>query len=219
MKFYTLKLDRPKWFSDPVTNGQLKVLKFFNVQIKPSLNKGKASGIIGRLFSEKSNKELWGKYVYITGDEVHDTAELKSFDMQELETVEIPKDWSPNTSSQKKRLESLIADILRDGTPFDDPVPSVIFEKKSFCFTGKFITGTRQECNDAVSELGSIPQSNVTTSTDYLIIGNEANSSWAHSNYGRKIERAMMLRMDNGKPLIISEADWVSVIQQQKEKS
>jgi len=166
MKFYTLKLDRPKWFFDPITNGQLKVLKFFNVQIMPTFNKGKASGIIGRIFSEKSNKELWGKYVYLTGDEVHDTAELKPFKIQELEAVEIPKDWRPKqgasaSSSQKKQMEALIADILRDGTPFDDPVPSVIFDKKSFCFTGKFITGTRQECNDAVAELGSIPQPNV----------------------------------------------------------
>ena len=224
MRICELKLDKPAWFYDPPTNRQIKVLKFFGVEIAPCHNKGMASGISARLFRDEENKELWEKYVYHTGDESQDSPDLAAFDREELRTVVIPDDWNPKRASgisngRQARLREMIADMMREGSPFDDPIPVISFDGTSFAFTGKFSSGTRPECQEAVQSFGGIGQSNVNRATDYLIIGSEGSGNWAEGSHGRKIEKAMMLRMDTGKPVIVSEADWLNAIQNQKSKS
>ena len=80
MKIYHLKLEKPHWFYDPATNRQLKVIKFFKGSAPQDVCKGVASGIIGRIFSNPNNKELWEKYLYVTGDELGDTQELEPYE-------------------------------------------------------------------------------------------------------------------------------------------
>lgn len=221
MRIYELKLDKPKWFFDPPTNRQVKLLRFFGTEITPDLTKGRASGIIARLFRSEENKELWEKYIYHTGDESQDTPDLQPYDLTELQAVVVPDDWKPKRatgiqSKRKERLREMIADMLREGSPFDDPVPEIGFSGTAFVFTGKFSSGTRKECQDAVRELGAEGQSSVNRSTDYLVIGNEGSENWTQGSHGRKIEKAMMLRMETEKPAILSEADWVSAVQRAK---
>jgi NAD-dependent DNA ligase len=224
MRIYKLKLDKPAWFYDLPTNRQIKVLKFFGVDLPPGLNKGMASGISARLFRDEENKELWEKYVYHTGDESQDSPDLVPFDIDELRAVVVPDDWKPTRapgipSDRKARLREMIADMMREGSPFDDPVPDIGFDGTSFAFTGKFSSGTRAECQQAVQDSGAIGQKSVNRSTEYLIIGSEGSDNWAEGSHGRKIEKAMMLRMDTGKPAIVSEADWLAAIQQHKSGS
>jgi len=224
MRIYELKLDKPKWFYDPATNRQVKVLKFFGVALLPDLNKGKASGIAARLFRDKENKELWEKYVYHTGDDSQDTPDLVPFDLEELRAVVIPDDWKPTRaagipSDRQERLREMIAEMMREGSPFDDPVPVIGFDGTSFAFTGKFSSATRPECQEAVKTFGAIGQASVNRSTDYLIIGSEGSGNWAEGSHGRKIEKAMMLRMETGSPAIVSESDWLAAIQTEKSKS
>jgi NAD-dependent DNA ligase len=224
MRIYVLKLDKPAWFYEPPTNRQIKVLKFFGVEIDPGLNKGMASGISARLFRDAENKELWEKYIYHTGDESQDSPELTAFDREELRAVIIPDDWKPKqasgiSSGRQARLREIIADMMREGSPFDDPIPVISFNGMSFAFTGKFSSGTRPECQEAVQSFGAIGQDSVNRATDYLIIGSEGSGDWAEGSHGRKIERAMMLRMETGKPAIVSEADWLTAVQERKSKS
>ena len=164
---------------------------------------------------------MWEKYVYLTGDEGRETSELSPFDWDELRAVIIPESWRPArsegiSSDRKERLLCLIAEALRDGTPFDDPVPEIQIGRRHFAFTGTFSSGTRPECLAAVDNLSGIGQNSVTRSTDYLVIGNEASDRWAEGSHGRKIEKAMILRMETGKPAIISEADWTAALQKTK---
>ena len=225
-KIYKLKfdkkLDKPEWFYDPPTNRQIKVVKFFHVNVPPS--KGVASGIITRLFLDEAKKELWEKYVYHTGDESHDNTELMPFDREELRAVVVPDSWMPKQIShipgkRHERLQALIAEILREGSPFDDPVPDISFADASFAFTGKFASGTRTECQEAVTALGAIAQNDVNRGTDYLTIGNEGSKDWAQGSHGRKIEKAMILRMETGKPAILAENDWLAAVQREIAKS
>ena len=223
MRIYELKLDKPKWFYDPPTNRQIKVLKFFGVELEPDLNKGKASGIAACLFRSEENKELWEKYVYHTGDDSQDTLDLVSFDLEELRAVVIPVEWKPKISGgipsdRQERLREMIAEMMREGSPFDDPVPAIGFASKSFAFTGKFSSGSRSDCQEAVKTFGAIGQSRVNRSTDYLIIGSEGSDHWAEGSHGRKIETAIMLRLETGNPAIISESDWLIAIQIEKSK-
>ena len=215
------KLDKPEWFYDPPTNRQIKVLKFFHADLPP--NKGGASGVIIRLFREEENKELWEKYVYHAGDESQDDADLMPFDLEALRAVVIPDDWRPKQaqglpSNRRERLRDLIVEILREGSPFDDPVPEIRFAGASFAFTGTFASGTRAECQEAVTELGAVAQNEVTHGTDYLTIGNESSENWYQGSYGRKIEKALILRMETDKPVILAEDDWLAAVQRERDK-
>jgi len=213
-KTYVLQDCVPPWHFDPPTLRQLKVLRFFGVDMSQSLTKGKASGIVGRLFSDSANKHLWAAYVFTTGDEDDSTADLRTYDRMALAGVQIPDDWRSNraagstSSSARKAREQLVADILKDGSPFDDPPPSITIAGTAFCFTGKFEFGERKQCQQAVVSRGGSAIDGVTRKTDVLVIGSDANPNWSHGNYGNKIASAMLLQQQYGKPVIISEIYW-----------
>lgn len=81
----------------------------------------------------------------------------------------------------------------------------------SFCFTGKFIYGTRAACERAVESRGGRVAA-IHRSLDYLVIGELTSRDWKYSAFGAKIESAMRLKGD-GSPLhIVSEAQWVTVL-------
>ena len=92
--------------------------------------------------------------------------------------------------------------------PLDSPPPTLQFEDMAFCFTGKFVSGTRRDCQKAVTRLGGAVKNTVSKYVDYLVIGIIGSRDWVHTSYGRKIERAVELRQE-GKPLaIVSEDHW-----------
>ena len=220
------KLDKPKWFYDPPTNRQIKLLRFLGSSI-PCDCKGIASGLIFRLYKDQRNEEkfnLWEKYLFHTGDKF-DSPDLMPFDLEELRKVIVPDDWKPEQSTRYhvvpskvpnkrwERLQEQVMEMLKEGSPFDYPVPEIRFAGASFVFTGKFASGTRAECQEAVEALGAVAQNSVTSNTNYLTIGNEGSESWRQGSYGRKIEKAMLLRMETGKPAILAESDWLAAIQ------
>lgn len=218
MRTYVLKDYLPAWHFDPATNRQLKVLRFFGVPIDPAPSKGRAGGIIGKLFSDPVNKHLWTAYIYITGDEDDSTAALRPHDRTALAQVVIPEDWRPRprftvSNEKRKALEMVVADLLKEGSPFDDPLPEISITGKCFAFTGRFEFGSRSDCQNAVTSRGGSVSDGVTFNTDVLVIGSDANPAWAHGNYGNKIEAALVRRMQIGKPAIIPEAFWKELLQ------
>ena len=94
--------------------------------------------------------------------------------------------------------------------------PEIRFENKLFCFTGDSYCATRGEMTEAVTTLGGIVRSSVSSKTDYLIVGNAGNPCWVHSCYGRKIEEAMAIRKNNGKVIIINETDFWDAVDDAK---
>lgn len=108
--------------------------------------------------------------------------------------------------------EKLDAHSLTSGLPLDDPQPSVVFSGMEFCFTGKFVSGTRDHCHQQVTLRGGIAVETITKELNYLVIGIVGSRDWAHSTFGRKIQRAVEYRA-RGKPLaIVSEETFVSSI-------
>lgn len=78
-----------------------------------------------------------------------------------------------------------------------------------FVFTGKFASGTRSECQAEITERGGRCQSSPTKKTRFLVIGAVGSRDWAHSSWGRKIEKAIELR-DSGECIdILSEEVWL----------
>ncbi len=138
------------WYLDEATNRQMKVLRFFNPCYTHRIGKGEASRLITQIFLIPSNRELWMKYVFVTGDDSQDSPDLRPFDLAHLRSVAVPDGWKPHGSKIKKnrgfereRLLEMATDILKDGVPFDDPVPRIEYPGMVFCFTGKFKFGSR----------------------------------------------------------------------------
>jgi len=217
MNIYQLKRDRPDWVNEPATNRQVKVLKFFGLPIDEVLTKGLASSLVGQVFSDSGKRELWEKYVYVTGDCGSESADLKSFDV-ELDKITIPDDWwplpEPRKPTYKKHLQ-LAIDLLSEGSPFDTPVPEITLQNSYFAFTGTFVAGNRKSCMETTQQYGGHAQKGLNFDTDYLVVGDEGSNSWSHSKGGDKIQKAIIYRMEYGKPAIITEGDWVGAMQDQ----
>jgi len=203
------------WYNDPASNRQLKVLKFFGEHQDGSIAKGMASRIITHLFMMPGNREQWLKYVFLTNDDTQESPDLQPFDPDELASVVVPDDWKPRGSRIKKksgfereRLLEMATGILKEGVPFDSPSPEIEYKDKNFCCTGKFLFGSRAQCNDAVIRMGGCPQKDVTLETNYLIVGGDLSPAWAHESYGRKIEKALMHKLEGYPIALIAEEDW-----------
>ncbi|MFY9142283.1 BRCT domain-containing protein [Sulfuricurvum sp.] len=110
--------------------------------------------------------------------------------------------------------KSEIGELSKTSTlPINDPMPPITFERTSFLFTGTCAFGTRKQCQDVIESLGGINANGVTKTLNYLILGTYVTDSWAHENFGRKIEKAIEYR-DNGIPLvIITEEHWANEAQ------
>lgn len=94
--------------------------------------------------------------------------------------------------------------------PLDRPEPAVTFEGKTFCLTGRFAFGSNLECEETIVELGGSVDSTLGKDTDYLVIGELCSPDWAHTTFGRMIERAVNLREQGQAIAIVSEEHWVN---------
>lgn len=118
-------------------------------------------------------------------------------------------------------LDSLVGDGAKHGVPsglssiLDAHRPDRIeFENAQFCFTGKFLSGTRKDCESAVMARGATTGSKLTKNQklQYLVIGTLASRDWVHSSYGRKIEKAQELSREGYPVVILEEATWIEFL-------
>jgi NAD-dependent DNA ligase len=200
--------------SNPATNRQRKILRFFNIPFGPNISFGAAGWEIDSLMSDERNREEWRRYLYLTKDFDSDSDQLKPFGKNMLRDVSVPKDWSSAQAVQDYR-EDLAASILSQQSPFDSPEPVVVFQGRAFVFTGEFDFGTRKECQDAVVRKGGAAPNVkfVSQNIDYLVIGQHGSRVWKRGSYGNKIESATLTRREHGKPAIISEKHWTECLE------
>ncbi|MDW5499896.1 BRCT domain-containing protein [Pseudomonas lundensis] len=102
-------------------------------------------------------------------------------------------------------LDSGVVDGLATRLPVDSEfLPQV--EGKVFCLTGVFMAGKRSIVEDRVKSAGGIIISNITKNLDFLVIGTLSSRDWKFSSHGRKIEKAINYRDEEGAKLkIIAE--------------
>jgi hypothetical protein len=101
----------------------------------------------------------------------------------------------------------------------DEPAPNVVFEGRSFCFTGIFIfgDGDRNQCEAAIRARGGFCYERPNRNLNYLVVGSFAEPAWAHQTYGRKIENALELKLAGANCKIISEEHWTRFLQKVSE--
>ncbi|WP_299467582.1 BRCT domain-containing protein [uncultured Gimesia sp.] len=153
--------------------------------------------------------------------------------------IEISGHWPANVLYQ--RIEAMLADNVLDveeqkdllqtlmdltgepsihesvtsmstSLPLTIPDPEIDFEGRIFCLTGKFVTGTRKQCESLVLERNGSLKSSPTRDTNFLVIGLVGSSDWIHSTHGRKIEKAVELQESGTNLAIVSEEHWVRFI-------
>jgi NAD-dependent DNA ligase len=88
--------------------------------------------------------------------------------------------------------------------PIEDCV-SIDFNNSMVCFTGEFLYGTRAACERLVLKVGAMCADNVSKKVDILVIGTRVAPDWAHTSFGRKIQRAVELQEEGHAIEIISE--------------
>ena len=142
--------------------------------------------------------------MYLTKDFGSQSDELLQYQEDDLERIEVPKDWDAERAVQAFR-EEMAAQILASESPYDNPQPNIEFYRHSFCFTGKFDFGPRKFCKALVEEKGGIAAKSVSDGLDFLVIGTQGSPVWKRGSYGTKIEKAIVLRREQGKPAIVSE--------------
>ncbi|MCB4773603.1 MAG: BRCT domain-containing protein [Sulfurovum sp.] len=92
--------------------------------------------------------------------------------------------------------------------PIEKSLAKIEFSNSSFCLTGNFSSAYRNRnvIEEIIVSKNGKCKNSVTMDLDYLVIGEFGNNDWRHSNYGRKIEKAIKYRESNqSKIKIISE--------------
>lgn len=94
--------------------------------------------------------------------------------------------------------------------PISRPVPQIVFLERTFCFTGKFYSGTRDWCHQQVILRGGLPADSITKKLHYLVIGEIGSRDWLHSTYGTKIQKAASYAAGGAPLMIVSEEHWAT---------
>jgi hypothetical protein len=90
--------------------------------------------------------------------------------------------------------------------------PDITFEDRVFCFTGESDTLSRDDFRKRIEDRGGKFSNTVSKKTDYLTIGAKGNDCWAYSCYGRKVEKAIQLRKEGSRILLVHEYDLCDAI-------
>ena len=85
--------------------------------------------------------------------------------------------------------------------------PEISIEGSRFCLTGASARYKRDDLESLLRSLGGDVVGNVSASLDYLVIGSEGNPCWAYACYGRKVEKAVQLRKQGARIVIVHELD------------
>jgi BRCA1 C Terminus (BRCT) domain len=108
-------------------------------------------------------------------------------------------------SETSEKIDRDTVDISISGICAIDP--DIIFDNKTFCITGILSRGNRSQLQEAIQNKGGIPMNTISKKTDYLIIGDNNNSCWTYSCYGRKVEKALDLRKSGHTIILVHEFD------------
>ncbi|BFG81411.1 hypothetical protein PTKU46_94450 [Paraburkholderia terrae] len=127
-----------------------------------------------------------------------------------------------DSNEEKELLELLMSSVGRNTAPeFGEtsnstqlpvtvPAPEIQFAGRTFCFTGRFFSGTRDWCHEQVATRGGVPADSVTKKLNYLVIGDIGSRDWLHSTFGTKIQKAATYAAGGTPLIIVAEEHWAS---------
>lgn len=96
--------------------------------------------------------------------------------------------------------------------PLDEPAPRIRWRGQVYVFTGRFAYGTRGSCEREVTRRGGRCEDTITHDTTFVVVGTFSNPAWAHSSYGRKLQKAVQLREEGHAIKIVGEDHWANAL-------
>jgi hypothetical protein len=123
--------------------------------------------------------------------------------------IYVLKPFRSSAKNKSAKLVPLSKEFL------DTPAPEIIFQGRSFCFTGvfDFADGDRNQCEIATKSRGGFCYERPNRALNYLVVGNYAEPSWGHGSFGRKIIAVLDFKNSGAKCQIISEELWAKNLQ------
>ncbi|MCB1104506.1 MAG: NAD-dependent DNA ligase [Opitutaceae bacterium] len=119
-------------------------------------------------------------------------------------------EFSANPWIKRSIPELQPTDLLVSGICAVDPEIELV--DRTFCFTGISSKGPRRLFAGEVTKRGGNFIDTIRDDLDYLIIGDEGNPCWAFTCYGRKVEKAVHMRRNGHRLLMVHERDfWDSI--------
>lgn len=89
----------------------------------------------------------------------------------------------------------------------------IMLADRCFCFSGKFVFGTRSACERAVVERGGMVHKEISRDLDFLVVGTLISPDWLNTSFGRKIEKAVGYQKDGCRIQIVPEKRWNDAIE------
>lgn len=89
----------------------------------------------------------------------------------------------------------------------------IVFENKTFCFTGKMSELKRTMAEREVRSRNGLSQKAINTNLDYLVIGSISSPAWKFGKYGNKINKARSLINDGAKTKLVSEISFMKALE------
>lgn len=111
------------------------------------------------------------------------------------------------TGDEKQYLMTTFNEIINPS--YSNGYESIDFNNKSFCLTGEFSTGLREEISNKIIAKGGIEKSSVSSKLDYLFVGAMGSEAWKFGKVGGKIAKAQELNEKGLNIKIIGESDLV----------
>lgn len=108
------------------------------------------------------------------------------------------------TETEKAELMDTFNDILN---PVKEEKADLDLQGRTFCLSGEFKKGSKNEIKEVLKNLGGIEKSGVSSKLDYLFVGGIGSEAWKFGNVGGKIVKALELQEKGSSIKIISEDD------------
>lgn len=113
------------------------------------------------------------------------------------------------TEEEAKQTMKIFKDFLN---PLDNSNlclnENLNFNEKNVCLTGTFTHGSKSDIELIIENKGGRIKSNVTSTLDILIVGEEGSKDWSYGTFGSKIKKAMEFNEKGKNIQIISESQF-----------
>jgi len=171
------------------------------------VNEQEASFILDWIEKHFDEKDLNNYPINIIHDRL--VATLKDNKLTQSEAEDLKKLFTMFIGG--KPISEQVADMTST-LPLCKPAPDIVFDGKTFCFTGAFTIGTRTQCEALVKSKGGKTSKSITKKTNYLVVGIIGSEAWIHTTYGRKIEKAVEYREKGLDISIVSEEHFIKFL-------
>ncbi len=92
-----------------------------------------------------------------------------------------------------------------------DPIANqkvdVEFEGKTFCLSGDFVHGSKDEVAEYITEKGGLVASGVSKKVSYVVVGDHGSDQYSYDNYGAKVKKALDMQQQGIDINVIAESE------------